>query len=191
MMDATALIMERFQVVDDPGPLPLRAQAGDRTALAQLFAELGFNAGAEIGVNMGRFSKHLLAANPNLHMRLVDPWPTRGKYRNAIERLARYGERAEFIRQYSVDAVKDVEDESLDFVYIDALHDYDSAMMDIISWTPKVRRGGIVSGHDYMQYERIGVIAAVNAYTQAHRIDPWFITWEVVTPSSHSWFWVR
>ena len=51
------------------------------------------------------------------------------------------------------DAVKDIEDSSLDFVHIDGDHSYDFVMQDIILWGRKVRIGGIISGHDYL-YDR-------------------------------------
>lgn len=38
---------------------------------------------------------------------------------------------------------------SLDFVFIDAAHDYESVLQDINAWFPKVRNGGMISGHDY------------------------------------------
>jgi len=40
------------------------------------------------------------------------------------------------------------EDSSLDFVYIDAAHDYDSVKKDMIAWGPKVKPTGIFAGHD-------------------------------------------
>jgi len=40
-------------------------------------------------------------------------------------------------------------DEHFDFVFIDAGHDYASATADIQGWLPKVKRGGILAGHDY------------------------------------------
>lgn len=54
----------------------------------------------------------------------------------------------------SVSASKAYDDESLDFVFIDAAHDYDNVMNDIISWYPKVKRGGIIAGHDYYWNKR-------------------------------------
>ena len=42
------------------------------------------------------------------------------------------------------------EDESLDFVYIDANHAYDWVVQDIELWYPKVKKGGILWGHDYL-----------------------------------------
>lgn len=40
-------------------------------------------------------------------------------------------------------------DESLDFVFIDAAHDYDNVKADIEAWLGKVKNGGILAGHDY------------------------------------------
>jgi len=48
-------------------------------------------------------------------------------------------------------------------VYIDGRHDYDSAMNDIVSWSKKVKDGGIISGHDFhivnKVFKEIGVVA--------------------------------
>ena len=52
-------------------------------------------------------------------------------------------------RMSSVEAAETYLDNSLDFVFIDAAHDYDNVKQDIISWLPKVKKDGIISGHDY------------------------------------------
>jgi hypothetical protein len=52
------------------------------------------------------------------------------------------------VRKISWEAAGDYEDSSLDLVFIDAEHDYDSVSKDIRSWLPKVKPGGIISGHD-------------------------------------------
>lgn len=180
--------------------LPYKAFQGDRIALAQLFGELNFNKGAEIGVEMGRYSAHLCRANPNLQIMCVDPWEPfshhsannmEATYQNARARLAQFGNRVNFVRKRSVDAAREVPDKSLDFVYIDGLHDFDSCMGDILAWVPKVRPGGIVSGHDYLPLYQYGVVAAVDAYTRAHNIFLWYITHETEVPQAHSWMWVR
>lgn len=41
------------------------------------------------------------------------------------------------------------EDESLDFIFIDAAHDYESVKKDITAWFPKMKKDGIIAGHDY------------------------------------------
>ena len=62
-------------------------------------------------------------------------------------------------------------DESLDAVFIDADHSYEAVKMDIQNWMPKVRKGGILAGHDYNSAWP-GVIKAVNEiFLEAQKID--------------------
>ena len=66
----------------------------------------------------------------------------------------------EVIQAESVRAAEGIADTSVDWVFIDALHDYRSVRDDIRAWAPKVKRGGLISGHDY---GRAGVTDAVLA----------------------------
>lgn len=63
----------------------------------------------------------------------------------------------------SLKASEQFENESLDFVHIDASHDYENVLADIIAWYPKVKSGGFISGDDYV-INWGGVIQAVNEY---------------------------
>lgn len=65
------------------------------------------------------------------------------------------------IRKESVDASSMFENNSLDAVFIDAEHSYDAVKQDIAAWYPKVKNGGILAGHDYVNYYP-GVIRAVD-----------------------------
>jgi hypothetical protein len=51
---------------------------------------------------------------------------------------------------------------SLDFVFIDANHVYESTKEDILSWLPKIKDGGIIGGHDYHFKDLPGVTQAVD-----------------------------
>jgi hypothetical protein len=53
------------------------------------------------------------------------------------------------VRMTSVEAAQNYEDNSLDFVLIDANHDYEPVKADILAWLPKVKHGGILAGDDY------------------------------------------
>lgn len=55
----------------------------------------------------------------------------------------------ELIRKTSMDAVLDFPDESLDFVYIDGHHGFRYVAEDLVEWLPKIKKGGVMSGHDY------------------------------------------
>ena len=70
----------------------------------------------------------------------------------------------------SWDAAKLYEDESLDFVFIDAEHDYKSVTKDIAAWRGKVRKGGLICGHDYSQ-DYAGLMLAVTEAFESWSVD--------------------
>lgn len=153
----------------------------DRIELAKHFAKLGFTKGVEIGVADGRYAEILCESIPNLSYWGVDVWAEYegnwrdnkyqdGAYLQAQMRLKQYP-KAELYKMTSLRASLEFGDNSMDFVFIDGAHDFDNVMLDILLWTPKIKSGGIVSGHDYYQLSAGGIIPAVNAYVQAHKID--------------------
>ena len=146
-----------------------------RIELARHFKSLGFTKGAEIGVSTGNYSICLFTEIPGLTLLCVDTWMKyhgigrshsnqrqNRHYKEAIQRLKGYD--AVFMRMKSMEAVKQIPDGSLDFVFIDANHQYEFVLEDIREWSKKVRPGGIVSGHDYYNFHKSGIIEAVATY---------------------------
>ena len=168
---------------------PVRLARIDRKNLIGKFREFGFKKGAEIGVDRGRFSEFMCKTIDDLELLCVDPWERhfRGesRYKSAITRLSPY--KCKIIKKTSMEAVRDIPNKSLDFVYIDGDHHFDFIMQDIIEWAKRIRIGGIVSGHDYYRFRQAGVVEAVDIYTKMHGITKWFLTDER-TPT---WFWLK
>lgn len=99
-------------------------------------------------------------------------------YRMAKERLDKYPN-CTLIKKMSMDALDDIPDRSLDFVYIDGNHKYGYVAMDLVEWSKKVRKGGIIAGHDYYDIKgsraNRGVKYAVDGFTKSYDINNWYI----------------
>ena len=170
----------------------------NRIELVKHFKNLGFTKGAEIGVFDGRFSEVICQIIPDGHLLSIDSWEggkTLPKKKIAIEKLAPYN--AIIIHNTSLNAAKDVEDGSLDYVFIDGEHSYKSVKEDINVWTPKVRVGGIVSGHDFYETKthNRGVIIAVEEYVKEHDYKLELTDWDRHNPirddRQPSWFFLK
>lgn len=55
----------------------------------------------------------------------------------------------QLITKTSDDAVNDFNDGVFDFVYIDGIHQYENVKQDILNYLPKIKKGGVIGGHDY------------------------------------------
>lgn len=127
--------------------------------------------GAEIGAWKGTTSERLLATLPNLFLHIIDRWcipPPGDSYwkgslkivnspqsefdaaeartRNAVKP---YRGRYKIHKMLSIEAAKLFEDGSLDFAFVDSDHSYEGCMADIKAWYPKIKKGGILFGHDF------------------------------------------
>ena len=137
-----------------------------RNQLPEMLNSLGLNGvGVEIGVCEGVFSKKILDTWKGQKLYLIDSWrhiPNSIDFLNTdnngqlnamaqtFMKIYDYGSKAVMIRENSVEASNLFADESLDFCYIDASHDYINVKGDLHAWYPKIKSGGVVAGHDYV-----------------------------------------
>lgn len=128
----------------------------------------------ELGAWKGRSSAFLVVEAKNksqdIQIHIVDTWLgsgehtaglTDGLYEKFIANMAPLSGHYQAHRMTTDEAVSLFEDDSLDGVFIDADHTYEAVKRDVENWLPKVRKGGILAGHDYV-HTWPGVIQAVN-----------------------------
>lgn len=172
-----------MNLIATQSPTPTKT-VQNRVELAKYFAKLGFTRGAEIGLYEGYYSEVLCNNIPNLNLLTVDNYPRKPLrlLETAKSRLAQYN--VTFIRKSSMEAVAEIPDASLDFVFIDACHTYECVRDDIREWSKKVRYGGIVSGHDYYESRTglLGVIKAVDEYVNEHGYTLQLTEWDRHNP---------
>jgi hypothetical protein len=173
--------------------------------------------GVEIGSHDGAFALQVMSGSGKWwhhdprwawkgHLTCIDAWEHQPEsvyvdsanladmaaiYATAQRNLKPY--KVTLLKAYSVDAAKQFADESLVWVYIDANHAYPAATEDRVAWWPKLKRGGLFSGHDFYTcyndkhpdpLERTESDAATAVFALAAEID----TWPYVTACRSWWF---
>lgn len=148
-----------------------RTQLGDLLKHFNLVGEA-----AEIGVAEGRNAQVLAKSENITKLYLIDSWTQlaqkgdggskqewhENNFKEAQERLKESG-KGVFLRGLSVDMIATLKDESLVLGYVDADHEYLGALNDLKAIWPKIKSGGILSGHDYLN-PAYGVREAVNTF---------------------------
>ena len=200
-MDTLEFVLKKYGI-ENWEDLPV--VISHRGTFASLFRELAFAKGAEIGVGDGENAKFLLDNIPNLKLFCIDPWLSYhgldrslsqsrqdGSYEATKKTLSGYN--CEIIREFSLEAAKVIADNSLDFVFIDGNHTFQYVTNDIAEWSRKVRKGGIVSGHDFHAdpggRHPCHVQNVVRAWTEVYHIRPWFHIKKM--EKCNMWFWVK
>lgn len=170
----------------------------DRFKLGLLLNDLNLvNIGAEIGVGRGEYSKILLNTWKGKKLYLIDIWKHQDfgyydvfnvsdeqheqHYKLMLQNVKEFSGRYEIIRKFSVSAAKMFDNDSLDFIYLDANHNYNAVMEDLNAWYPKVKSGGILSGHDFLDTGGLdfGVKSAVTEFITNKQVklfiinEPW------------------
>jgi hypothetical protein len=153
--------------------MTLKVVAENRDLIPLYLTQNGLNGfGVEVGVQKGIYSKILLQNSCLQKLYLVDTWRKLKSDYKDIANVGPYGhlqammqtflnvydfnQRAVMLREESVEAADLFPDGSLDFVYLDGDHTEIGIKRDLNAWYPKVKKGGILSGHDFFD----GTVAA-------------------------------
>jgi hypothetical protein len=178
-----------------------------------------YGVGVEIGVLKGDYSRILLERWHNGTLFLVDTWRHIGHYVDYNGRDDQYHydcliqtcnaikpwqDRAHIVRMDSVKAAALFPDEFFDFIYIDADHSYEGVVRDINAWWPKIKKGGMFCGDDYIPDDgdiwmtgtgdpvyvgKFGVRKAVNEFVAENNLtlyetteEPYWRQWITIKP---------
>lgn len=136
--------------------------------------------GAEIGVFFGRFSQGLAKGAEPSRLYLIDPWwtlhgetfsfrpqkSTREAYESTKRRMSRWIERdvVSLVVRRSQDALSAMEDDCLDWAYLDSSHDYSETLEELRLLRRKVKPNGIICGHDFNTAKHPGVFRAISEF---------------------------
>ncbi len=136
--------------------------------------------GCELGVFKGEFSEILLKTNKFSKLYLVDLFSgiieSGDKYGNNVEFRSgedlynivsnKFSEIAsiEVVKKDSVSFLQSFPDNYFDFIYIDTTHQYEQTKIELITSLKKIKRSGIISGHDYNIHRFYEVVKAVDEF---------------------------
>lgn len=136
-----------------------------RNELPQLFTTRGYDKVVEVGVQRGEFSSILLSHWHGSRFWMVDVWQHMPGYRDicnvsdkeqeavyeaAMAVAQMHAPRVKVLIGESVKMAEEFDDASLDAVYLDADHSKAAVLADLEAWVPKIREGGAICGHDYL-----------------------------------------
>lgn len=164
-----------------------------REDLVKYFKPSGI--GLELGVFEGEYAKAILDACPDLILYLLDCWQEQPEHiytdqlnsSNTIqaERISKTIKntindyhRVRLIKGFFNEFCDFFPDNFFDFIYVDGNHSYEFVKKDLKNWYPKVKKGGLFSGHDYVQgfygpnnSTPFGVKSAVDEFAKENSIE--------------------
>ncbi len=157
----------------------------DRNALLDSLPKNGIV--AEMGVDQGNFSEEILRRTTPEKLYLIDLWNTK-EY--SLEKKAQVQKRfhqelkkdqIQIINDESVNSIKKFHDNYFDWIYIDTSHSYEQTLNELLASEPKIKNGGYITGHDFVQGNwnfmiKYGVIKAVYEFCKMRNWEIVFLT---------------
>lgn len=153
---------------------------------SEMFKETEVNC-AEIGVALAINSESILLMLNVKQMYLIDPYTTytipyrwrkktipeslqKERLLLAQERLQRWTSKCTWLLEPSADAASKIPDNHLDFIYIDGKHSYQAIHQDLSLYYPKMKKGGILAGHDFTG-DWLEVVRAVMDFAESYNLE--------------------
>lgn len=144
---------------------------------------------AEVGVNRGDFSELILKITEPERLHLIDVWNSAMYPESLLKEVCTrfrkpvHDGKIQIHRKLSLSAADDFENSYFDWIYLDADHSYDSVSRELVKYAGKIKRDGIIAGHDYTQGNweglcRYGVVEAVNEFCVKHEWELVYLTVE-------------
>lgn len=145
---------------------------------------------AELGVNRGEFSFEIMKVNQPKELHLVDAWGSEryhGGLRKVVETTFEKDiavGRVQIHQGYSTEMASKFPDGFFDWIYIDTDHSYSVTRDELQAYKHKIKPGGIIAGHDYIQGNwgrilRYGVMEAVHEFCVQEDWELVFLTTEM------------
>lgn len=153
--------------------------------------------GCEIGVLNGYNLYNILSQVENIKkVYAIDPWveyqdwnnyitnsSIQNSKKNAFEILNDFNKKVCIIEKFSHEAYYEIEDDELDFIFIDGNHSYKAVLEDLNNFYKKIKSGGIISGHDFQLFE---VKKAVVEFREKNKIKN-----ELLFTDHNVWMWYK
>ena len=140
---------------------------------------------AEIGVRTGKFSTQILEYTKPKELYLIDTWSggevltdevytdeVAKQYYDEVTKKFAKNEKVKIIKSRSAEASKQFPDSFFDWIYIDGDHSYQGVKADLEAYFDKVKSGGFITGDDYKERQRLGVIKAVDEFQKNYSVKP-------------------
>jgi hypothetical protein len=147
---------------------------------------------AELGIFKGQFSKIILEKISPSELFLVDLFPKEmcsgdkdgnniisanldQLYGTITEEFKKF-KNVKVIKSTTTDFLQSLDDEYLDAVYIDADHSYEGVKLDLLLSYKKVKKNGLIMGHDYTNNMFPGVVQAVDEFCKTNNFKIHYLT---------------
>ena len=145
---------------------------------------------AELGVDEGNFSQSILSINTPKKLHLIDFWGSKrynqNKRKSVEKRFSNNikSNQVEINLGLSTNVVENFKENYFDWIYIDTSHSYKTTIEELESYRKKIKKGGIIAGHDYILGNwnglvRYGVIEAVHEFCVKYNWEIIYLTCEL------------